>query len=140
MCDERGVGGLVTPAEFARLRRLNFGMRTLVEPVTAAVLERELARYDAAACAEVSRLARAEAGLDAQVAQFVALYREVLALAPSAEPEHAYVSRFLRDFARASEAQYRALIESGTMRLRRKLLSLPVVGRLGRWLAGRERG
>jgi hypothetical protein len=97
LCDLRGVGGLVTPRELDRLRRLNFGMRTLVEPVTADVLQREIRRYDAAAAAEVAARIRREAALPRQVEAFVALYREVLAEPRPAQPieESRAVAAFL---------------------------------------------
>jgi hypothetical protein len=79
ICDVAGIGGLVTPENFARLRRLNFGRATQLEPVSPAALEREIDRYDAGRCGEASRMARAEASLETQVERFEALYLEVLA-------------------------------------------------------------
>lgn len=79
ICDVAGIGGLVTPESFARLRRLNFGRATQLEPVSRKALEREIDRYDADSCGEVSRLTRADASLDGQVKQFESLYGEVLA-------------------------------------------------------------
>jgi len=108
VCDVTGLGGLVTPADFAHMRHLNFGARTLADPLTADALAREIARYDPAACAEVSARARAEAGLVDHVARFVALYREVLAEPRDAEPEGPAVARFVH-------SQHRALFD--TMRL-----------------------
>ncbi|HEV7784474.1 MAG TPA: glycosyltransferase [Thermoanaerobaculia bacterium] len=79
LCDQAGVGPLVTPENFDRLRPLNFGIRTLREPVTPDVLEREIRRYDPADAAEVSRRLRAEAGLEGAVDQLAAIYEEVVA-------------------------------------------------------------
>jgi glycosyl transferase family 4 len=79
LCDAAGVGSLVTASEFDRLRSLNFGLRTLVEPLSAEVLERQIARYDAEDAAKVSRLVRAGAGRDATVDQIIPLYLEVIA-------------------------------------------------------------
>lgn len=97
LCDQRGVGGLVTPPGFDRLRRLNFGMRTLVEPVAADVLQREIRRFDPRAAEEVARRVRAEAALPRQVEAFLALYREVLAEPLPSRPveESKAVARFL---------------------------------------------
>jgi len=86
LCDLRGVGGLVTPHDLDRFRRLNFGMRTLVEPVTPDVLQREIRRYDGKAAAEVACRVRKEASLPQQVDAFLALYRDVLAQPRSAQP------------------------------------------------------
>lgn len=79
LCDQAGTGPMVTAENFDRLRRLNFGIRTLREPVTADVLEREIRRYDPADAAEVSRRLRAEAGLEEAVDQLVAVYERVAA-------------------------------------------------------------
>jgi SAM-dependent methyltransferase len=70
---------LVTTSEFDRLRLLNFGLRTLSDPVSADVLERQIARYDAEDAAQVSRLIRAGAGRDETVDQIIPLYLKVIA-------------------------------------------------------------
>jgi len=70
---------MVTTAALDRLRALNFGIRTLREPLVPEVLAREIARYDPADAAQVSRRIRAEAGREAAVDEIVGLYREVLA-------------------------------------------------------------
>ena len=79
LCDATGVGPMVTTSEFDRLRPLNFGLRTLSDPVSADVLERQIARYDAEDAAQVSRLVRAGAGRDATVDQIIPLYLKVIA-------------------------------------------------------------
>jgi hypothetical protein len=79
LCDEAGSGPLVTHAEFDALRRLNFGIRTLRNPVTPDVLAEQIRRYDPADAAEVSRRLRATAGVDAAVDRMLALYEAVLA-------------------------------------------------------------
>jgi len=79
LCDQSGSGPLVTAEGFDRLRPLNFGIRTLREPVTPDVLAREIRRYDPADAAEVSRRVRAEAGLEGPVDRLAVLYEEVIA-------------------------------------------------------------
>jgi hypothetical protein len=85
LCGGQGLGGLVTAERFDGLRRRNFGRRTLREPLRAETVLREMGRYDPADAAAVSRRVRAEAGLTAAVADWVALYRAVIAEA-QAEP------------------------------------------------------
>jgi hypothetical protein len=58
LCDVKGAGPMVTAGELDRLRRLNFGIRTLREKVDADVLEKEIARYDAADASTVSERIR----------------------------------------------------------------------------------
>jgi hypothetical protein len=79
LCDEAGSGPLVTSAEFDALRRLNFGIRTLRNPLTPNVLADQIGRYDPADAAEVSRRLRATAGIDEAVDRMLALYEAVLA-------------------------------------------------------------
>ena len=79
LCDEAGMGVLVTTTEFDRLRRQNFGIRTLQARPDAAALAREIARYDPHDAAEVSRRVRATAGREETVNQIITLYEEVLA-------------------------------------------------------------
>src|SRR5436190_19789300 len=64
VCDTWGVGPLVTTAQLASLRRANFGRRLLQQPLRVEVLAREIARYDAADAADVSRQIRATASVD----------------------------------------------------------------------------
>jgi len=93
----------VTTGNLERLRPLNFGIRALREPVSAAALEREIARYDAGDAGEVSRRIRATAGRDAVVDAVVSLYREVIAESTALPPADATAE------ARAAAAYLRAL-------------------------------
>jgi hypothetical protein len=97
-----GLGPMVTAADFDRLRRLNFGIRALRLPLTPAALIAEIARYDAADAAEVSRRVRATADREDAVDALVALYRGVLdrwrdpLSHPGAPEESRAASRYLR--------------------------------------------
>ncbi|MFY9820160.1 MAG: hypothetical protein WAM82_02190, partial [Thermoanaerobaculia bacterium] len=86
LCDQAGAGPMVTAEGFDRLRPLNFGIRTLREPVAPDVLEREIRRYDPADAAEVSRRVRAQAGLEAAVDRLVALYEQAVSEHRDREP------------------------------------------------------
>lgn len=78
LCAASGLGPLVTTSEFERLRRLNFGFRTLDQPVTHEAIGAQLDRFDAADAARVSARIRAEASLSRAADQWEALYTEVL--------------------------------------------------------------
>ncbi|HEY3026616.1 MAG TPA: glycosyltransferase [Pyrinomonadaceae bacterium] len=78
LCDPRGVGPMVTTGNLDRLRPLNFGIRTLQEPVDIEILCREIARYDPADAAEVSRCVRTTAGRDAVLDELLSIYQEVI--------------------------------------------------------------
>ncbi|HJQ22902.1 MAG TPA: glycosyltransferase [Blastocatellia bacterium] len=103
LCDANGVGEMVTTGNLERLRPLNFGIRALREPVSAAALQREIGRYDARDAGEVSRRIRTAAGRDAVVDEVVALYREVIAEGTALPPADASAE------ARAAAAYLRAL-------------------------------
>lgn len=79
LCDTAGAGPMVTTGELDRLQRLNFGRRAFRESLGPEQLTREIARYDAADAAEVTRRIRATAGLAKAVDDLLALYYEVLA-------------------------------------------------------------
>ncbi|HEX2093321.1 MAG TPA: glycosyltransferase [Longimicrobiaceae bacterium] len=79
LCDMTGAGPMVTTANLDRLRQLNFGMRALQQPVTAEFLAQEIARYDAADAAAVSRAVRANAGTDLMIEELCSLYGAVVA-------------------------------------------------------------
>ena len=79
LCDAVGAGPMVTTANLDQLRRINFGMRALTNPVTPEFLGGEIARYDAADAAAVSRAVREAAGTAAMVGELCSLYEEVVA-------------------------------------------------------------
>ena len=74
-----GCGPLVTSEEFDWLRAFNFGYRTTTQPLTQKFISAQIARYDAADAAAVSRKLRAQADLHDTVDQIVRLYETVLA-------------------------------------------------------------
>lgn len=78
LCDSGGVGPLVTQRQFAELRPLNFGIRTLREALHPDILLREIARYEATEAAAVSEQVRATAGHEAVIDELVDLYRQVI--------------------------------------------------------------
>jgi Glycosyltransferase Family 4 len=137
LADVSGIGEMVTTGNFARLRPLNFGLRTLRRPPSVAVIAGELARYDAADAAAVSNLVRETAGHEALVDELLDLYAEVLAERagivddPAAELRAA--SRYLERL--AAPLRQRDLLHGMVGRL----LRLPLVPRLLRWRAGHER-
>jgi glycosyltransferase involved in cell wall biosynthesis len=128
LCDVAGAGPMVTTANLDRLRPLNFGMRALREPATPQALAREIARYDAADAAEVSRRIRACAGRDALVDELVALYRAVIceqrALAADPAAEGRAAAAYLQSL--APRLHERDLLRGAFARL----LQVPGVGRL----------
>ena len=101
VCDGRGMSGMVTSRNFETLRTRNFGLRTLVEPVTVDRCVAEIRGYDAKDAARVTEQARRDADLERSLDRFEQLYAEILdgPRRPSFAPEqHAYaVARFLHE-------------------------------------------
>ena len=139
LCDTVGVGPMVTTGEVDQLRRLNFGVRTLQGNVNPDALEKEIARYDAADAAEVSRRIRNGAGREAAIDQTVALYHDVVSEFALIERDKDAEARaeavYLQQLALHLEEQRNRLLNSQTFRLRQRLVNLPIAGALFRSLA-----
>jgi glycosyl transferase family 4 len=120
LCDFRGVGSMVKSRDVDEFRRWNFGARLLRRPLDPHILLEEIRQYDPIDAAEVSRRIRDSAGLDGQVDQLLALYREVLAeweQAPRPKPEHEV---------RAAAIAVRAA--RAPLPLRERIRQVPVLG------------
>jgi hypothetical protein len=165
LCDQAGAGPLVTSGDFDRLRPLNFGVRTLRNPVTPDFLASQIGRYDPADAAEVSRRLRASAGIDEAVDRMTGLYEEILAEHrekgnPPAGEESRAAAAYLRWLGpyfeersrllaeregRSAEVDHlrrevRALQSTATWRLRERLLGITMLRRAYRWVRGEGRG
>lgn len=116
LCDAEGCGPLVTAAELDRLRSLNFGFRTLREPVTVERLARQIERFDPADAAAVSRRIRAMAGIDEAVDRYEEIYEGVLRehrtwRSADADQESRAAAAYLRWLNPALKERARALID-----------------------------
>jgi hypothetical protein len=78
LCDARGSGPMVTTIELERLRRLNFGIRTLTDETSPERLLQQIERYDARDANEVSRRLRSSADLSNVINETVAVYQEAI--------------------------------------------------------------
>jgi hypothetical protein len=78
---------MLTTANLATLRRLNFGMRALRDEPTVDAMRREIARYDATDAGAVSRQVRGSVGLDLLLDQLIAIYGDVIAESRTREPD-----------------------------------------------------
>ncbi|HEX5706488.1 MAG TPA: glycosyltransferase [Pyrinomonadaceae bacterium] len=142
LCDVVGAGPLVTTGELERLRAYNFGVRTLSNPVRADLLAREIERYDPQDAAEVTRRVRAAAGQDEAVARTIEIYEETIARhAESGRADELEESRAAARYIARLDAEM-ASHGAASMRMRERVLKVPVVGRLGvrlaRALSGRK--
>ncbi len=137
LADVRGIGEMVTTANIAALRPLNFGLRALRRQPSVDVVAGELARYDAADATAVSRRVRETAGHETLVDELLDLYAEVLAEREGAVDDPAAelraASRYLEFL--AGPLRQRDLLHAMVGRL----LRFPLVPQLLRWRAARER-
>jgi hypothetical protein len=144
LCDSAGSGPMVTTAELDRLRRQNFGIRTLSEDVDADLLLREIRRYDSKDATEVSQRVRSTSDLGSVVDDAVALYRDVIeefrrgGVSDPVEENHA-VAEYLRWMTlavRRKQAQHDSMLaNSPTLRLRNRIGEIPLMEKLVRPLA-----
>ena len=102
VCDGRGLAGLVTSDNFTALRAMNFGLRSLTEPVTVERCVQEIGRYDPADASRVAKRARAEADLGKLIDSYESLYEQVLSGARrpmvTAEARERAIARFLHEY------------------------------------------
>jgi hypothetical protein len=78
LCGPRGLGPMVTPEEWDRLRPLNFGVRTLTLPMDRASVRSQIQRYNPAAAAILAERVRSEATLTRAVDQLLHIYAGVI--------------------------------------------------------------
>jgi glycosyltransferase involved in cell wall biosynthesis len=79
LCDAKGLGPMVTTANFASLRPNNFGFRTLVDKPTVEKVVAAIQTYDATDAARVCDLVRSEADITDAVNEIVRIYGQVVA-------------------------------------------------------------
>ena len=143
LCDQAGLGPMVTTTNLENLRRLNFGIRTLQQTIDdPSGLEKEIARYDATDAMEVSRRVRSVCGFDEALSEIVTLYREVIAeheQSPlsDAEAESRAAAEYVRQLPSLLSRERDVLANSATFRLRNRLLKIPIAGSLARSISQR---
>jgi hypothetical protein len=144
LCDAVGSGPLVTSAEAARLRRLNFGVRALQGDLSADALAHEISRYDAEDAASVSRLVREGADRVRSFDEVISLYEEVIAEHGSAERDAAEEGRAAARYVRWAMSDVMAerdeFFNSAAGRLRQWFVQAPLLGPLMRGVGRRMRG
>ncbi len=143
LCSQSGVGGMVRSADFDRLRRLNFGIRTLQKPLSVETFLAELALYDADDARAVSDRIRSTASSDDLHESLLSTYESVIEehAGISADPiaESRAAAAFLHDLALRDRYRERSLWTLA--KASQRVLRMPVVGpaatRALRWLMRR---
>jgi hypothetical protein len=135
LCDYEGTGPMVTPANFSRLRPLNFGRRALSEPLDAAVIIEEIRRYNPAEALRVSQTVRATAGHEPVVDELISLYEEVTReFQQNGQRERLEEDRATAAYLRQLKIDFTANT-AAAIRLRERVERVPLVGRIGVKLA-----
>jgi hypothetical protein len=145
LCSEAGLGGMVRSEGFDRLRRLNFGIRALQQPLSAETLLAELALYDAEDARAVSDRIRQTASSDDLHAALFFAYEAVIeehaASTTTADPvaESRAAALFLQDLAARDRHRSRTLMT--VAKASQRILRMPLIGtaatRALRWLIRR---
>jgi hypothetical protein len=135
LCDYEGSGPMVTSANFAALRPLNFGRRTLTRPLESEVLLKEINRYDPEESFRVSQMVRATAGHEPVIDELISLYEEVLReFKESDKGDKLREDRAAAAYLRQLKIDFTANADAAS-RMRKRLESVPVVGKIGIKLA-----
>jgi hypothetical protein len=144
LCSESGLGGMVRSEGFDRLRRLNFGIRTLQRPLTTETILVELALYDADDARAVSDRIRQTASSDDLHAALLSTYEAVIeehAALPAPDPaaESRAAAVFLQNLAVRDRHRSQTLLTLA--KASQRILRMPVIGsaatRALRWLIRR---
>jgi hypothetical protein len=114
LCDQVGLGPMVTRGEIDRLRPLNFGMRCLTQPIDEKGIIRQINRYDVADAAAVSAYMRDKATLSCMVTDYLGLYHEALSMPDLRAQKQAEVKGYLDSMVRQVEKS-RAVVGSHKM-------------------------
>jgi hypothetical protein len=145
----KSVGPMVTSSELERLLPLNFGLRAMRRSSSTANLTQELisqiGRYDPLDAAQVSARVRALSGEDTAIDTILSLYYEVIEEFRSTneldlKAEGRAAAAYLRWVSNYQQERLDGLNNSSAIRLKQRMVSFPVVGKLAHSLARRLAG
>lgn len=143
LCSEAGLGGMVRSGDFERLRRLNFGIRTLRTPLSPEAILAELALYDPADARTVSDRIRATASAADAHASLLATYEAVIDEHAGATPdwpaEREAAAAFLHELAVRERHRQQTMwtIAQASERVLQMRGIGPLARRAARWLIRR---
>lgn len=78
VCDYGKIGPLVSMGNVHQMRQLNFGLRSLINPLTTEAVLREIALYDRDDVHQVSKFIRQDACKNQCIEQLIMLYKDVI--------------------------------------------------------------
>lgn len=142
----KSVGPMVTSSELERLLPLNFGLRSMRRSSSTANLTQELigeiGRYDPLDAAQVSARVRALSSEETAIDKILSLYDEVIEEfcgtdKSEIEAEGRAAAAYLRWVSNHQQERLDELNNSSAIRLKQRVVSFPVVGKLAHSLARR---
>jgi hypothetical protein len=145
----KSVGPMVTTSELDRLLPLNFGLRTMKRSSSTSSLTQELiaeiGRYDPFDAAQVSARVRALSSEETAIDNTLSLYDEVIEEFSNTgmseiEAEGRAAAAYLRWVSNYQQERMDELNNSSAIRLKQRMVSFPVVGKLAHSLARRLAG
>ena len=145
----KSVGPMVTAGEVERFLPLNFGWQTMRHRLSPAEITRglidEIGRYDPADAAQVSARVRALSNENAAIAKIISLYEEVIQEhtrvgASTLGAEGPAAAAYVRWLSNLHQEELDELNNSSVIRLKQRLVSFPVFGKLAHLLARRLAG
>jgi hypothetical protein len=145
----KSVGPMVTSSELESLLPLNFGLRAMRRSSSTANLTqdliREIERYDPLDAAQVSARVRALSSEETAIDRILSLYREVIeefrgTNKSEIEAEGRAAAAYLRWVSNYQQETLDELNNSSAIRLKQRMVSFPVVGKLAHSLARRLAG
>ena len=80
LCDELGVGEMVTLENFPSLRKFNLGSKTFLHPLSPEFIIPEIKKYNALDSEALCRVVRNQCGLDKILDKIISLYCETIEL------------------------------------------------------------
>jgi DNA polymerase III delta prime subunit len=78
LCDTRGLGEFVSRENFNHFRKFNFGMKTLIRPITIDLVTEEIGKYNPDEILEAARLIRNDASFSVYVDEILKLYHAAI--------------------------------------------------------------
>jgi hypothetical protein len=145
----KSVGPMVTASEVERLLPLNFGLRAMRRSSSTPNLTQELigeiGRYDPLDAAQASARVRALSSEETAIDRILSLYSEVIEESHSTnkseiEAEGRAAAAYLRWVSNYQQERLDELNNSSAIRLKQRMVSFPLVGKLAHSLARRLAG
>jgi hypothetical protein len=124
-CDVGGIAGMVTTENLPELRRLNFGRRSLANPLDPTLVYEAIRSYSAEDAARVSRKMRETAGLDDALDQLIHLYEDAMRDHRRSRPDLAAEMRAVASYIGGNGPALPSVAEPAVFRITQRPAAIP---------------